>query len=455
MNNLLLINPPVYDFAAFDLWSKPLGLLYLTSILQKQGSEVTLLDYMDRNFLENCDNFEQNKVSANKNFIQKSNEYGCGHYIKTRVQKPDILKNIPRYYCRYGLPKEFAYNRLKEFACKEFAGKKFDLIIVTSIMTYWYLGVFEAIETVKNIFPDVPVVLGGAYATLCFEHAQKSGADIVLKGNLSALNDVFKLKNIKAAIPCDFKDYPIPYYPPNQNTQYAVLRISQGCPFRCAYCAQDILTGGKYYVKSCETVFNEIKNFAQKGIKNIVFYDDALLYNADNVIKPLLRKIISANLKLNIHTPNGLHLRYLDLELARLMKQANFISPRFSLETVNPSIQKNTGAKVSNQIFEEKVAILNAAGFQRGQYIIYLLMGMPQQSLKDVEESIQYAHKHGGKVSLSQYSPIPHTSAFGSFENFINEPLLQNKSVYPLYNVNDWEEINRIKNLAIKLNSML
>jgi radical SAM superfamily enzyme YgiQ (UPF0313 family) len=435
--NILLINPPVYDFAAYDLWSKPLGLLYLFSILQNQGAKVALLDYMDRHF---CG------IAG-----AKSNIYGCGHYIKTKIPKPAALKHIPRNYSRYGLSKEFAFNWLRA------QGALPDLIIITSVMTYWYLGVFEAIETVKSVFPSVPIILGGAYAALCYEHAQlNSKADIVLKGDFLLLNEVFKEQNINAVIPADFSDFPAPYYPQNQNSGYAALRISQGCPFRCTYCAQDILSGAKFTSKSYEKVFEEIKNFARRGIKNIVFYDDALLYNADSIIKPLLRKIIEAKLDINIHTPNGLHLRYLDLELARLMKKANFICPRFSLETANTAIQKSTGAKITNKVFEEKAAILKESGFKNGEFMIYLLMGIPEQTLKDVEESIKYVHSFGGRVSLSEYSYIPQTKDFTNAPQiYKDEPLLHNKSAYPSYNIKDLPEIYRIKNLAVTLNKRL
>ncbi|MCX5910735.1 MAG: hypothetical protein NTV04_02280, partial [Deltaproteobacteria bacterium] len=41
---ILLVNPWIHDFSAYDLWMKPLGLLYLGSILRSKGFEVTLLD---------------------------------------------------------------------------------------------------------------------------------------------------------------------------------------------------------------------------------------------------------------------------------------------------------------------------------------------------------------------------------------------------------------------------
>ena len=40
---LLGVNPPVRDFAFMDLWSKPLGLLYLLESLRAENS-VALLD---------------------------------------------------------------------------------------------------------------------------------------------------------------------------------------------------------------------------------------------------------------------------------------------------------------------------------------------------------------------------------------------------------------------------
>ena len=50
-------------------------------------------------------------------------------------------------------------------------------------MTYWASGVKETIEIIKEIYPDVPIVLGGIYATLNFNHAKKyTLADLVVKG---------------------------------------------------------------------------------------------------------------------------------------------------------------------------------------------------------------------------------------------------------------------------------
>ncbi|MDR3048871.1 MAG: radical SAM protein [Elusimicrobiota bacterium] len=472
---ILLINPPIYDFAAYDLWAKPLGLLYLSAILKAQEQEVELLDYM------NC-----------RDALHLSNSrFGCGHYQKIEIPKPPALKDIPRRYCRYGISKKAAQKFLQNI-------KQPDLIIMTSIMTYWYPGVFEAIETAQEIFPKTKIILGGVYATLCGEHFLKNGNSndfsqemqknlnnntnrdtllslsfcatcvsktcatcdkpslFLIQGSLSNLNQVFKEFGIAAQIPISFSNYPAPDFSFYPNTGYAVLRLSLGCPFDCSYCAQKILCDGRFERKSPALVFKEIESFVKRGIENIVFYDDALLYQADIGIKPLLKKIIEAGLKIKIHTPNGLHIKYLDLELAYLMKKTGFCLPRFSLETANPNLQKKTGGKIDNKGFEAAAKMLNEAGFGRGEFIIYLLMGIPNQKLEDVEQSIRYVRRLGGRVSLSEYSIIPQTKNFANTDKkFIDEPLYHNKSVYPLFESKDWDEIYRIKLLAKKLNAEL
>mgnify|MGYP000847843088 FL=1 len=436
---ILIINPPVYDFAAFDLWAKPLGILYLSSILKENGIEVKMLDYMDR-YLEDP--------------LSVSDKYGCGHYKKIRTDKPAVYKDIPRYYSRYGLQKEKAENYLKNLSCD--LNFRPDIILMTSVMTYWYPGVYEAVKTVKNIFPHIPLVLGGTYATLCPEHAGGSDADYIIEGGFNALNEIFKKTGIYITMPESFSSFPAPDFSYYEKSEYAVLRMSMGCPFRCPYCAQDVLCGKIYEIKPWDKVFDEIKTLADSGKKNMVFYDDALFYNSEIAIKPLLRRIIKEKLDIKIHTPNGLHARYLDKELALLMKSAGFIMPRFSLETADTKMQKKTGSKVSNKIYINAMRFLRDAGYKSGEYLTYLLIGMPGQKLEDVKDSIKFANSLGSKVSLSEYSVIPRTKDFlKADKKFAEEPLYHNKSVYPLFNLDEWDDIRGIKSLAIKMNSLL
>ena len=167
--HILLINPWITDFAAYNFWVRPLGLLYIASLLRENGFRVTLIDCLD--------------------FFIKRKEYRDGKFYKTKIQKPLPIQNIPRNYSRYGMPEELFLERLSSIG-------KPDVIGVTSGMTYWYPGLFKTIEIIREFFNNVPIILGGIYATLCYDHAVKySGADIVFKGRneLQAIENHFRI----------------------------------------------------------------------------------------------------------------------------------------------------------------------------------------------------------------------------------------------------------------------
>jgi hypothetical protein len=93
--SLILINPWIYDFAAYDLWSKPLGLLSLATDLRRKGFHVHLIDCMD------VDHPAMMEGSTLKR--PKRRQYGTGKYWRQRVPKPAALAEIDRPYSRYGL----------------------------------------------------------------------------------------------------------------------------------------------------------------------------------------------------------------------------------------------------------------------------------------------------------------------------------------------------------------
>src|SRR4030042_957745 len=104
--NLLFLNPWIYDFAAYDFWAKPLGFLYLASLLRKNGFAISYIDCLD------SDHPKITNVGALNAPVRKKD--GKGRFYKERIEKPNPLRSIPKHYSRYGMPRDLYLESLEK-----------------------------------------------------------------------------------------------------------------------------------------------------------------------------------------------------------------------------------------------------------------------------------------------------------------------------------------------------
>ncbi len=413
---VLLVNPWIYDFAAYDLWAKPLGLLFIGALLRKNGYGVDFID---------C-------LKADNDLMKKPG--GHGRFPRTIIPKPPALKTIPRNYARYGITPEAFLHELEKVA-------RPDVVMVTSMMTYWYPGVFEAIGIIKKYLPGVPVILGGVYATLCTRHAENfSGADYVLthKGERKVLKLLEELLGHAPVYVPDMNDLdmmPYPCFDLVPDLRYVCIRTSRGCPYRCTYCASHYLCGSQH-LRDPARAADEIEFWNREhGVHDVAFYDDALLTPLLHA-QALLHKIVSRNLGVRFHCPNGLHAREITRETAMLMRQAGFATIRLGLETTDPLRQRTSGGKVTNNEFIRAMESLHKAGYDSEEIGVYILCGLPGQEASEVMDAVQFVKEYGGRPRLSEYSPIPHTQQWEEAKRsspypIEEEPLFQNNTLLP------------------------
>jgi pyruvate-formate lyase-activating enzyme len=350
-------------------------------------------------------------------------EAGTGNFPRKRIETPLLLSDIPRSFKRYGLPEELFVNELKKIP------EAPEFIFVTSGMTYWYTGVQYTIRLLKEVFPASKVLLGGIYPALLPEHAeQNSGADIIVPYQKidSCLDKIEKVTSLPFSRELKPAAYDLlgEYY-------YAPILTSTGCVFDCSYCVSRKLSQfWQFPVEfAADTILDLTKNYK---VKNIAFYDDALLANAESHIDPILERIIQNGIKANFYTPNGLHIRFLELKTALLMKEAGFVDLRLSLESSDRGFQSKHGNKTGNEEFQETMKILYRAGFEKENIRVYTLLNTPDQDNKSVEKSMDFIYKNGAIPMLAFYSPIPHTPDFEKARliTHVDEPLFQNNTVY-------------------------
>jgi radical SAM superfamily enzyme YgiQ (UPF0313 family) len=439
MARVLCINPWIVDFTAFNQWVEPLGLLTIAGVLRAAGHEVALVDCLDRHH------------PAAPAPRSPRDMYGCGHFAKAELPKPPLLAHVRRHWGRYGLPLEVVEAELA-------AQPRPDAVLITSMMTYWYPGPFEAIRLVKAYWPGVPVALGGVYASLCPDHARAcSGADVVISGPgevqaldwVNGVSDEFRVPEVHpSAI--------LPAHDLRRPQGYVAIQTARGCPFHCPYCAVHQVAPGGFAPRPVERVVEEIAWCAESlGVLDIAFYDDALLAHAEQHIQPILDRVIARRLRVRFHTPNGLHARFIDRALATKMRRAGFVTIRLGLETIDPREEMRANGKVDEASFGRAVDSLLAAGFTARDVAGYVLVGRPlapgetdAQRLAAVHATVAFAHRLRTQVRIAEFSPIPGTAewvaavAAGRIAGDA-DPLLHNKALYPCADGVALEELKR------------
>jgi radical SAM superfamily enzyme YgiQ (UPF0313 family) len=507
---LLLINPWIEDFAAYDFFARPLGLLYLAGVLAAQGYEIHLIDCLGGLRLY-------------------PTPFGTGRYPKQTLPPPPALQGVARRYGRYGIPESAFREQLARVPAPA-------AILVTSLMTYWYPGVNAAIRLARKHFPRVPVILGGIYATLCPEHARRhSGADLVVTGPGegaigSILEDLLgsqtsdsttadsilgrdaqatsRLPESKKpfAAPGNIPDggtgknsdfprsagelpisaepsqtaavLPSPLrgegqgggekvarcIPPLDSLPYPALHLlpqpafipiltSRGCPLHCSYCASRQLQS-RYQRRQPRAVVAELLHWQDRlGLADVAFYDDALLVDAENHLLVILEELAGLGRIFRFHTPNGLHARLITPRVARWLKRAPFATLRLGVETtaLGPT---RPDRKLAAGELEAALAHLKEAGFNQNQMGVYLLLGLPDQDDGELEISIRRVRELDATPILAQYSPIPGTALWpqavqSSRYDLEGEPLYHNNSLFPCWPEFSWPRFTHLKRMAL------
>jgi hypothetical protein len=111
---------------------------------------------------------------------------------------------------------------------------------------------------------------------------------------------------------------------------------------------------------------------------------------------------------------------------------------------------------VTTANFERAVAHLQAAGFRPGQLAAYILAGLPDQPLSEVETTVRFVLRLGLQAKLALFSPIPGTPDGDRALPAAADPLLHNNTVYPyLRGATYVRELQALKQLANEGNARL
>lgn len=254
-----------------------------------------------------------------------------------------ILLIEPAYYTRYpplGLLKLSSYHKSKGDTVELVRGcqptsRTPDKVYVTSLFTYAWEPVHQAVAYYKKTFPQAKVVVGGIYATLMQEHAAVSGADEIHHGLYEEAEDL------------------LPDYSLIHSWRQSIVFSHRGCVNQCPYCAVPVMEPctGTIQVKS-------IRHLVAPGHRKVILWDNNLL-GATNW-RDLIAEL--KEIRLPVDFNQGLDARRITEEVAQEFKGLRVDPIRMAYDV--PSERK---------ALARAIPALERAGFKLRNMIVYVL----------------------------------------------------------------------------------
>lgn len=187
-----------------------------------------------------------------------------------------------------------------------------DEIQVTSLFTWAWRPVWEAVAFYKALFPKAKVTLGGIYATLMPDHARESGAHEVVTGLNRDAEDLMP-------------DYElVPDW--HRDRAASIVFTTRGCIRKCDFCAVPRLEGKPFQIRNS----GRFGHLVHPDHKRVIFWDNNILGEAHwpDVFAELRELDVEADFN------QGLDARLITEEVALELKNLRVPSIRLAYDFV-------------------------------------------------------------------------------------------------------------------------
>lgn len=324
-------------------YSPPLGILYLSSMLEMKGHSIEVLDYT-------AEEFDEKKL----------------------MNKIDTVD-----------------------------------VVGFTIFTESYNESIYLTNIIKKHRPSIPILIGGPHCTLFPEKSLIDlNADICTIGDgeliigliadalqgkveLSRIPGIYyKEENIiKKSIPAkiikNLDNLPTPSRHLVENYDYGYfigIKLSlkrttsiittRGCPYNCRFCQYHAIRS-KYNERSVDNVINEIEEIISQGYNSIIIVDNCFLSNISKKrVEKLMDKIIEKKMKINISIM-GARVDSADRKLYEKMRDAGVKFISFGIESGNQDVLDLYNKRIKIQQIKDAIKLSNKIGFiTSGSFII-------------------------------------------------------------------------------------
>jgi len=261
-----------------------------------------------------------------------------------------ILLVEPNYYTKYpplGLMKLASYHRSRGNDIKLVRGNikelsfKPDNIEITSLFTYAWKPVHDAIYFYHQLFPFAKIRVGGIYASLMSDR----------------IKSFFPFVDVNFGLFEDSEKY-VPAYDilsnidKWKNWDSSIVFTSRGCIRNCPFCAVPQLEG------NFRTVIDDIQKYIYPNHKKLILWDNNFLASPN--WKVIMKKIKETELYVDFN--QGLDARLIDDEKARML-----------VDLKTPLLRMAYDGNYGKKAIAKAVDLLSEYGFRKRNIFLYTL----------------------------------------------------------------------------------
>ncbi|MBD3307167.1 radical SAM protein, partial [candidate division KSB3 bacterium] len=237
-------------------------------------------------------------------------------------------------------------------------------LIGVSMTSLFHQAVYEMLQSLKQCFPAIPLVVGGPHISTLrqqvLEECPAIDYGVTLEGDqtLIDLAQGLPTDQIKGLLYrtagnaiaytgdrefiMDLDHLPFPRYEHFELDRYVTREIgvitSRGCPYACTFCPVKTTIGRTTRFRSVQSVVEELEYWHQRGYRDLLILDDNFAMQQERVYA-ICDEIDRRDLRgFRLRCGNGIRADHVDYPLLKRMYEVGFRFLSFGVESANEHV---------------------------------------------------------------------------------------------------------------------